>query len=102
MQKLLINIQLAVLIHTLKHVYCDTSMHHSIVPFSRAVCKLCLILRIYLGPNDPGKFITADDNSADCQNAKVERVLFPDSDYYVLIRTFDADGGEFRLSITAT
>ena len=55
-----------------------------------------------IGPNDPEKFISADDNGGDCRNAKIERVLFPDSDYYVLIRTFDADGGEFRLFITAT
>ena len=55
-----------------------------------------------IGPNDPEKFVTADDNSGDSRNAKVERVLFPDSDYYVLIRTFDSDGGEFSLTITAT
>jgi len=55
-----------------------------------------------LGPDDPEKFITADDNSGESKNAKVERVLFPDSDYYVLIKTFNPDGGEFRFSITAT
>ena len=64
--------------------------------------KLCYSLISAIGPNDPEKLVAADDNGGDGRNAKIERVLFPDSDYYVLIRTFDSDGGEFRLSITAT
>lgn len=65
--------------------------------------KIVLLSNLYaIGPNDPEKFITADDNGGDGRNAKIEQVLFPDSDYYVLIRTFDADGGEFSLFVTAT
>ena len=47
------------------------------------------------------KFVTADDNGGDGLNAKIERVLVPDSDYYVKIRTFDPEGGEFKFYITS-
>jgi len=53
------------------------------------------------GPNDVEKFVTADDNGGDGLNAKIERVLVPDSDYYVKIRTFDPDGGEFKFCVTS-
>ena len=43
----------------------------------------------------------SDDNSGDGNNAKIEEALIPDSDYYIVIRTFDPDGGEFNLSVSA-
>ena len=53
------------------------------------------------GPNDPDKFIVSDDNSGDGKNAKIEEALIPDSDYYMVVRTLDPDGGEFNLSVSA-
>ena len=53
------------------------------------------------GPNNMEKLVTADDNGGDGMNAKIERVLVPDSDYYVKIRTFDPEGGEFKFYITS-
>ena len=60
-----------------------------------------MIFQCFTGPDDVEKLVTCDDNGGDGKNAKIERVLVPDSDYYVKIRTFDPDGGEFKLSITA-
>ena len=43
----------------------------------------------------------SDDNSGDGKNAKIEEALIPDSDYYIVVRTLDPDGGEFNLSVSA-
>ena len=56
---------------------------------------------VYIGPSDPDKFITSDDNSGDGQNAKIEEALYPDKDYFIVVRAFDPNGGEFHLSVTA-
>ena len=53
------------------------------------------------GPSDPDKFITSDDNSGDGQNAKIVEALYPDKDYFIVVRTFDPNGGEFHLSVSA-
>lgn len=53
------------------------------------------------GPNDPDKFITSDDNSGDGKNAKIEEALIPNSDYFIVVRAFDPNGGEFHLSVNA-
>ena len=45
-----------------------------------------------VGPND-------SDNSNDGKNAKIEEASIPDSDYYIVVRTFYPDGGEFNLSV---
>ena len=60
-----------------------------------------ILISFITGPNDPDKYITSDDNSGDCMNAKIVEALHPDKDYYVVVRTFDPNGGEFHLSITA-
>jgi len=62
---------------------------------------ICNYVFFIAGPNDPDKFITSDDNSGDGKNAKIKEALIPDSDYYVVVRVFDPDGGEFNLSVTA-
>ena len=43
----------------------------------------------------------SDDNSGDNQNAKIEEALYPDKDYFIVVRTFEPKGGEFHVSITA-
>ena len=60
-----------------------------------------ILISFITGPNDPDKYITSDDNSGDCMNAKIVEALHPDKDYYVVVRTFDPKGGEFHLSVTA-
>ena len=56
---------------------------------------------MYIGPSDPDIYITSDDNSGDGKNAKIEEALYPDKDYFIVVRTFEPKGGEFHLTITA-
>ena len=60
-----------------------------------------ILISFITGPNDPDKYITSDDNSGDCMNAKIVEALHPDKDYYVVVRTFDPKGGKCHVSVTA-
>ena len=63
---------------------------------------MAIIFMLFIaGPSDPNQYITSNDNSGDGCNAKIVEALHPDKDYYVVVRTFDPNGGEFHLSIIA-
>ena len=64
-------------------------------------CTAIMKLPSFTGPTDPDQYITSDDNSGDCMNAKIVEALHPDKDYFIVVRTFDPKGGECHVSVTA-